>query len=755
MLIVLAYQDFSETFLREVFPVDYTYDSANVYERLRYDGFADTARIYAYADFFGLRLVRVVKEYEISKYDTTSSNVSGLIPDITVPVDIPFRWRFLGEGVSKVMLEGNQTISIGGRQDNYIFGGKYDTVASDIPQLQMKQTLDVRITGQITDRLKVEVSHNSEATDFSMNRVKLSYTGTDDDIVQRLEAGDIDASDFPTTSYTSIGAGAGLFGLKGLFGLGSSKIVLLATREKGVSQTKIFNLTSQIITDTIYAKDYVRDKFFYIPVSLFVSDPENYVIKDIRLFYTTSPPPNDVYTYGIAYFRGDTTFPDTSVCVKSGRWKELTAGQDFITGVGGNIVEILNPPGGDWWLGAVITLVKGSDTIRVGNIPENPDSLNPIKMILLKRNGTTLSDTSTGCAMEINSYEVKYAYKLPSELDTTVQSVKVDIFRDGPSTTTDPNSQNGVPFVQILNVDNNRDGFADDYVQVGGVPFKILDKYNGYLFIPKFWPFADSVLQERDSIIYLVSKQDIPTGYTDKYYIVVSFEKPQKEISLGFGLVEGSVEIFANGQKLVENQDYTVDYFSGKITLLKKDLPPNTEIKVNYRSYDLFGGGNKGIMALSTTFDLSENSKLHLNYISKSLASSYLRPNVGFEPTSYKVLSLDGKINHTMDYLNRFLNRYTFLTLEQPSNISVDGEIASSFPDPNTRGEAYIDDFDRGATNVDNFADEYIKWYPGSLPRIDSLFADTAYYAIKTAWITTLNLFTKGQIYPNLDPPEG
>ena len=68
MLIVLAYQDFSETFLREVFPVDYTYDSANVYERLRYDGFADTARIYAYADFFGLRLVRVVKEYKISKY---------------------------------------------------------------------------------------------------------------------------------------------------------------------------------------------------------------------------------------------------------------------------------------------------------------------------------------------------------------------------------------------------------------------------------------------------------------------------------------------------------------------------------------------------------------------------------------------------------------------------------------------------------------------------------------------------------------
>ncbi|MEO0204323.1 MAG: hypothetical protein ABIL67_04850 [candidate division WOR-3 bacterium] len=754
MIILLAYTDFSENLVREIFGREWGYDSTFIYEKLRYNGYADTVRVYTYEDFFGLRLLKSVKEDELKKSDTSFAKGVGLIPDISVPVYIPSRWRFLGEGISKVSLTGNQTISLGGRQDSYIFGGKYDTVSSDIPQLQMKQTLNVNITGQITDRLKVTVTHNSEATDFSRNQVKLSYTGTDDDIVQSLEAGDIDASGFPTTSYTSIGAGAGLFGLKGKFGFGPSNVVFLATRERGVSQTKVFTLQSQIITDTIYARDYVRDRFFYIPISLFVPDPENYAITDIRLYYTTSPPPNDVYTYAKAYFRGDTTWPDTSVCVKFGRWKELTPGKDFITSVGGRVIEVINPPGGEWWLGAVITLVKGSDTVRIGNIPQNPDSLNPIKMLLLKRNRTTLSDTSIPCAVEINSYEVKYAYRLPGDIDTTVSSVKVDIFRDLPSTSTDPNSQDGIPFTKILGIDNNQDGFADDYVQVNGVPFRILDKYNGYIFIPKFWPFADSSLKDRDSLIYMVSLQDIPTSHRDIYYIVVSFEKPQKEITLGFGLVEGSVEIFANGQKLTENVDYTVDYFSGKIRILKTDLPPNTELKVNYRSYDIFGGGNKGIIALSSTFDLSENAKFHLNYISKSLASSYLRPAVGFEPTSYKVLSFDGKINHTMDYLNSFLNRYTFLSLEQKSNLSVEGEIARSFPNPNTRGEAYIDDFDRGASSLEEFADEYIRWYPGSWPRIDSLLADTNYYAIKTSWVSTANLFTKGQIYPNLDPTE-
>jgi hypothetical protein len=528
MIILLAYLDFSERLLREIFGSDYSYDSTGIYERLRYGDYSDTIKTYTYEDFFGLRLYNAVKG-EIRKADTTVYR-GGLIPDITVPVYIPERWRFLGEGVSKVSLSGNQTISFGGRQDRYIFGGRYDTVSSPIPQLQMKQTLNVNITGQVTDRLKVQVNHNSEATDFSRNKVLLSYTGTEDDIVQSLEAGDIDASGIPSTSYTSVGAGAGLFGLKGRFGFGPSRIVLLATRERGVSQTKTFTLQSQVITDTIYARNFVRGKFFFVPIL------PGYRIVEIRLFYTTSPPPNDVYTYGSAHFRGDTTFTDPK-CYKFGRWKELVPGKDFLLSLGGNVIEILNPPGGSWWLGAVYTLTNGNDTIKVGYIPPSPDSTNPIRMLLLKRDRTTLSDTSSLCAMEINSYELKFVYKLPSELDTSVAGVKIDIFRDLPTTTVDPNSQDGIPYTKILGIDNNGDGFVDEYTNVGGSPFRILDKNNGDLFIPKFWPFADSALRDRDSIIYLVSEDAIPSGHTDLYYIVVNFQKPHRELSIGFGIV--------------------------------------------------------------------------------------------------------------------------------------------------------------------------------------------------------------------------
>jgi hypothetical protein len=68
MIILLAYLDFSERLLREIFGSDYSYDSTGIYERLRYGDYSDTIKTYTYEDFFGLRLYKAVKG-EIRKAD--------------------------------------------------------------------------------------------------------------------------------------------------------------------------------------------------------------------------------------------------------------------------------------------------------------------------------------------------------------------------------------------------------------------------------------------------------------------------------------------------------------------------------------------------------------------------------------------------------------------------------------------------------------------------------------------------------------
>ncbi len=771
----LSYEDyFTRRLLEESFNYSYTYDSTHVYGLYSYFGTDDTVKVLTIDEFFGINLLRYLRRTTVKAYDTSSSQaISGLVPDIEVPVQIPKRWRFLGEGVSKVSLRGEQTISIGGYKEDLLSPGGSNLnntyQMSNVPGLNMKQTLNVIITGQITDRLKVEVRHNSEETSVGKQKILLSYTGTDDDIVQSLQAGDIDVSDFPSTSYSSLGAGAGLFGLKGRFALGPMKVVAVATKEKGQSQSKIFQAKSQVIVDTIWGSEYIRSTFFYLPVSPFIpvgDDPTDYRIENLLLFYRPQTLTGNSYVYGKAYYMMDTLgiiTDDTARCFVGGRFVQMDPGSYRL--YSSNVVQILEQPNASlWWLGAVYTLVKkdGTDTVRVGYVPSTPDSTNPIKMLLMKLDKMTPSDSALTCARGINLLELKNIYSLPYELDTSVAPISItfNIYRDNPSTN-DSIGQNGIKFSTLLGVDPDGDGHINDIVTVvrgtDTVNFRVLDvrpEGGGYLIFPKVWPFADTVLNDRDSVIYLIDQEYWRNYYSEKYYMVLTFKKPQQFISLGGMIIEGSVEIFKNGQRLEEGRDYTVDYMTGTVRFMTP-LNETDEIKVNYRTEGL-GGDSRAILGLASTLDITDNFKINLNYLSKSKATAYKRPMFGSEPNSYGVLDASLRFNHTMDYLNRLLNAYTPLSLEKKSEVRVSGEVAKSFPNPNTAGEAYIDRFDDVEANLFNLVGiSYRNWIHGSLPYIldSTTHADTSILANRQSWYTAI-MATRGDILPVTDPKE-
>jgi cell surface protein SprA len=45
--------------------------------------------------------------------------------------------------------------------------------------------------GNIGDKLKINTSYNTEATFDFENQVKLNYTGYEDEIIQKIEAGNV------------------------------------------------------------------------------------------------------------------------------------------------------------------------------------------------------------------------------------------------------------------------------------------------------------------------------------------------------------------------------------------------------------------------------------------------------------------------------------------------------------------------------------------------------------------------------------
>src|SRR3546814_4270585 len=53
------------------------------------------------------------------------------------------------------------------------------------------QRIQMNLTGQIGDRLKLTTNYNTEAQFDFENQIRMDYTGKDDDIVKRIELGNV------------------------------------------------------------------------------------------------------------------------------------------------------------------------------------------------------------------------------------------------------------------------------------------------------------------------------------------------------------------------------------------------------------------------------------------------------------------------------------------------------------------------------------------------------------------------------------
>ncbi|MCB0260416.1 MAG: hypothetical protein KDE62_11970, partial [Calditrichaeota bacterium] len=83
----------------------------------------------------------------------------------------------------------------------------------------------------------VSVDQNSEATFDFENTLKLTYEGDEDEIVQRIEAGNV-ALSLPSTNYVSTGSNhQGLFGVKTQMKVGNFSFTGIASLERGENET--------------------------------------------------------------------------------------------------------------------------------------------------------------------------------------------------------------------------------------------------------------------------------------------------------------------------------------------------------------------------------------------------------------------------------------------------------------------------------------------------------------------------------------
>ncbi|MCS7249488.1 MAG: hypothetical protein N2323_01075 [candidate division WOR-3 bacterium] len=587
-----------------------------------------------------------------AKRERTLAYQTGLIPVIELP-SLPLF------GESKIKISGEDRITFGGRQTVYSSPLQRAPSGRLLPELKMSQELRLTVTGEIGEKTKINIDHDSRRME-AKNKISVSYSGTEDEIIRKLEGGDISFG-FPSTRYTGdIPSHKGLFGLRSEGAFGPINFYAVASREQSEKREAEFKGKASVKVDTFYDYEYAKYRFFILDTNPHIL----LKINNFQLFYDDGNPYNDIQTNAIrclATIYPD--FPDSQPVNSDERIKagfiRLEINKDFylrtltILPYGEIPVIELNIPVEGGNLACFYTTFEG-DTVGGKRYQ---DSLLLLKLIK-KRRFDSNSPTF--------KYNLRNIYYL-GEKNIRIKMAK--IFRVSGSYFTEYETEGdykGETFLKILGLDPDNNG---------EINFPYFQSGYGIIVFPYLYPFNSEKLSVKDSVIYF--KEPLSYGEGGKYLIVIEYASSIQEFSLGTtDIIENSEKVYINGILAEKGVDYNIDYKQGKITFLR--LPPDAEIKVTFEQLPLFAISAKTFGGFRAETKLFENLTLGSSFLVRSEGTYTDKPEIGEEPFNKGIFSFN------LSYLKDF----DFL------KIQIGGELASSFENSNTLNNAYIDNFE-------------------------------------------------------------
>lgn len=187
-------------------------------------------------------------------------------------------------------------------------------------------------------------------------------------------------------------------------------------------------------------------------------------------------------------------------------------------------------------------------------------------------------------------------------------------------------------------------------------------------------------------------------------------------ISLGaFGIREGSERITLGGRPLRLGLDYTIDYTLGTVTLTNPNLllEGGGELRATWEQAAAFDVAPRTLAGVTARTALGDAGRLELVGLWHAEETLHARPALGLEPAALLLGGATGEVEFGAPWLDR-VAALAPGDDDVASKIRVTGELAASLPDPNRRGQAWLDDFEDVAALP--IALERHRWRLGSRP---------------------------------------
>lgn len=681
--------------------------------------------------------------------------------------------RIFGGNTIEVKPQGNVDLTFGGNWENV----KNPTLVQRAQKygiFDFDMNMNVNLLAKVGEKMRFNFNYNTKATFDFENQLKLNYTGQEDDIIKKIEAGYIS---FPLRTSLIQGVQS-LFGVKTQLQFGRLMVNTVISQQK--SKKESFSLKGGTQTQNFSISGDNYDEFRHFLLAQTFRNNFNNALKDypvvnslnnitrLEVWVTnktgTVENARDVVAlqdigepqpYQNSFYKSSNGQADNNAntlytqIIQTNGTREIGNVVSSLQGLGlkgrvdfektfarklnpseftfnpqlgfVSINSMLQP---DDVVGVAYQYTNNGKVYQVGEFAQDlpPDSISP-KVLFLKM----LKSTSPDPKVPIWDLMMKNIYSLGASGVSKEDFVLNVMYLDpggGEKRYLPEGPKAGIPLLTLLNLDklnNQNDPQPDgrfDFVE--GVT---INSQTGKVMFPVLEPFGEDLKPMLGGSIQLEKKYLYQILYDSTKNIAIQFPQYNRfllkgtyksasgsEIFLGgFNIPQGSVTVYAGGQKLTENVDFTVDYGIGKLKIINAGvLSSGIPINVSFENSATFGMQVQNFTG--TRLDYFINDKLTIGGTMLRLSERPYNTKVtyGDDPIKNTVLGLDFNYQSDLPALTRFIDKLPLISTNTPSMINARGEVATLKPghnkminDQNGEGNIYIDDFEGTKSGYD------------------------------------------------------
>ncbi len=169
--------------------------------------------------------------------------------------------KIFGQGGVQVKMQGSAELLFGFKVNRVQNPALSERLRKPPPVFDFDEKIQLAVNGKVGERVNFGMNYNTEASfDFDQSAIKLAYEGKEDDIIQRIEAGNVS---MPLNSNLIRGSSA-LFGIRADLKFGNLTIQSVVSQQESESKRVSLKNGAQMQEFQIDALDYDENRHFFL-----------------------------------------------------------------------------------------------------------------------------------------------------------------------------------------------------------------------------------------------------------------------------------------------------------------------------------------------------------------------------------------------------------------------------------------------------------------------------------------------------------